>query len=86
MDFKKTATGAFAALAIAASALNVAAADASEYQMAAFSSSNVISEKVTRQGLYREYDVDVNQEVDDARSTFKEAKETKSKKGEICNR
>jgi len=45
------------------------------------SSSTVVSEKVVRQGLYSEYEVDIVQEVDDARSTFKEAKETKSKKG-----
>mmetsp|Transcript_28486 Transcript_28486/g.69338 ORF Transcript_28486/g.69338 Transcript_28486/m.69338 type:complete len:104 (+) Transcript_28486:316-627(+) len=46
-----------------------------------FSSSNVIAEKVVRQGLYSDYEVEITQEVDDARSTFKSAKETKSKKG-----
>lgn len=78
---KKVAAGAFAAFTIASSAFSAPAADASDYQMAAFSSSNVISEKVTRQGLYKEYDVDVVQDVDDATSTFKSAKETKTKKG-----
>ena len=84
-DMKKAAAGAFAAFTIASSVLNVQAADASEYQMAAFSSSNVISETVTRQGVYREDDVEITEhQVDDARSTFKDAKETKSKKGTIC--
>jgi hypothetical protein len=49
---------------------------------AIFSSSQIVSEKVTREGLYGEYSVDVMpQQYDDARSTFKAAKETKSKKG-----
>lgn len=48
----------------------------------AFSSSNIVAEKVIRQGVYQEYEVDIgDQEVDDARSTFKSAKETKTKKG-----
>ena len=47
-----------------------------------FSSSNVVAEKVIREGVYGEYEVDVQpQQYDDARSTFKPAKETKSKKG-----
>uniref|UniRef100_A0A7S1BGW7 Uncharacterized protein n=1 Tax=Corethron hystrix TaxID=216773 RepID=A0A7S1BGW7_9STRA len=43
--------------------------------------SNVVAEKTVRQGIYKEYEVDLVQEVDDARSTFKSTKETKSKKG-----
>ena len=47
-----------------------------------FGSSSLVAERVTREGLYREYDVDVGDQVfDDARSTYKDAKETKSKKG-----
>lgn len=47
-----------------------------------FGSSNLVAERVTREGLYREYDVDLGDQVfDDARSTYKSAKETKSKKG-----
>lgn len=73
----------FAAVAIGSSVLaNPLVADAVEMtQPFPFSSSNVIAEKVVRQGLYADYEVDINQEVDDARSTFKSAKETKSKKG-----
>jgi len=51
-----------------------------------FSSSNVISEKVVREGLYGEYEVDLTQQYDDARSTYKSAKETKSKKGTLISR
>ncbi len=40
-----------------------------------------MAEKVIRQGLYKEYEVDIREEVDDARSTFKAKEETKSKKG-----
>lgn len=54
-----------------------------------FGSSSMISERVTREGLYREYDVDLgDQQFDDARSTYKSAKETKTKKGKwhaICS-
>jgi hypothetical protein len=47
-----------------------------------FGSSSLVAERVTREGLYKEYDVDVSDQVfDDARSTYKDAKETKSKKG-----
>lgn len=72
-------TGAFAAFTIASSVLTVPIADA---MAPTFSSSQVVAEKVTRQGVYREYDIDLpDQKYDDARSTFKAAKETKSKKG-----
>jgi hypothetical protein len=47
-----------------------------------FGSSSLIAERVTREGLYKEYDVDLGDQVyDDARSTYKSAKETKTKKG-----
>ncbi len=43
--------------------------------------SNVVAEKVTREGVYGTYDVDLVQTYDDAESTFKTKKETKTKKG-----
>jgi len=43
--------------------------------------SNVVAEKVVKQGVYKTYEADLYQEVDDAASTFKSTKETKSKKG-----
>jgi hypothetical protein len=47
-----------------------------------FGSSSLIAERVTREGLYKEYDIDLGDQVyDDARSTYKSAKETKTKKG-----
>lgn len=47
-----------------------------------FSSSQTVAAKVIREGVYGEYEVDLPEQVyDDARSTFKAAKETKSKKG-----
>ena len=47
------------------------------------SSSNIVAEKVVREGLYKEYEIDVSTpaNLDNAESTFKSAKETKSKKG-----
>ena len=91
-ELKKAAAGAFAAFTIASSAfhVNVPAAGATDFQMPptspAFitsSASNLlVAATETRQGLYGEYEVDVqDQKYDDARSTFKDAKETKSKKG-----
>lgn len=58
-------------------------ADAVEtMDLPSFGSSSLVAERVTREGLYREYDVDVGDQVyDDARSTYKSAKETKTKKG-----
>lgn len=75
-DLKQAAMGAFAAMTIASSVITAPPAQAS-----VFSSSNIISEKVVREGLYRDYEVDIVQEKDNAESTFKSAKETKSKKG-----
>ena len=69
-----------AAIAIGSSVLSTPiVADAIE--MPIFSSTNVVAEKVKREGLYQEYEVDIQQEYDNAQSTFKSAKETKSKKG-----
>ena len=85
IELKNALAGTFAAAAIGASVLsNPLPADAvSTMADFPFSSSNVIAEKVVRQGLYSDYEVEINQEVDDARSTFKSAKETKSKKGKF---
>jgi hypothetical protein len=83
-DFQKAAVGSFAALTIASSAVtNVLPANAFTVPPA-FSSSTVVAEKVTREGVYGEYTVDVQpQKYDDARSTYKSATETKSKKGKL---
>ncbi|GMH49003.1 hypothetical protein TrLO_g15506 [Triparma laevis f. longispina] len=43
--------------------------------------STTIAEKVTRSGVYKDYDVDIVQTYDNADSTFKSKVETKSKKG-----
>ena len=44
----------------------------------------MIAETVIREGVYGEYSVDVQpQKYDDARSTYKSATETKSKKGKF---
>jgi hypothetical protein len=81
INLKQGAASAFAALTIASNAF-APMANAADFAPPAFlSSSNVVAEKVTRQGMYQDYDVDITQQVDDARSTYKPAKETKSKKG-----
>jgi len=50
----------------------------------AFMPTVTLSEKVIREGVYGEYEIDVPDQVyDDARSTFKSAKETKTKKGTL---
>jgi phosphotransferase system glucose/maltose/N-acetylglucosamine-specific IIC component len=81
LDLKKAAGTAFAAFTIGSSVLNSPIANAVDVQPFAFSSTNIVAEKVVRQGLYSDYEVDIVQERDDARSTFKGAAETKSKKG-----
>ena len=44
----------------------------------------MVAETVIREGVYGEYSVDVQpQKYDDARSTYKSATETKSKKGKF---
>ena len=84
LDLKKAAGTAFAAFTIGSSILSSPMAnafDAATPQPFTFSSTNIVAEKVVRQGLYNDYEVDIVQERDDARSTFKGAAETKSKKG-----
>jgi len=77
-DLKKAAMNTMAAIAIGSSVLSTpVVADAID--MPLFSSTNVVS--VTKQGLYQDYEASVEQEYDNAKSTFKSAKETKSKKG-----
>jgi hypothetical protein len=79
---KKAVGSTFAAATIAASALNPVPVDAAIFESPNFGSSNVIAEKEIRQGIYKEYEIDVNpQSYESAESTFKSAKETKSKKG-----
>lgn len=80
VDLKKAVGGAFAALTIGSSVLTSPIANAVEAPFT-FSSTNIVAEKVVRQGMYADYEVDIVQERDDARSTFKGAAETKSKKG-----
>lgn len=80
-NFKKAAVGAFAAASIA-SGVATTPAHAIDAQFN-FGSTTIVTEKVNREGLYRDYEVDITQERDDARSTFKAAKETKSKKGKL---
>jgi hypothetical protein len=79
-ELKKAAVSTFAAIAIGSSILgNALVADAFDTQATVFSSTNVVAEKVTRQGLYSDYEVEINQEIDDARSTFKSASEFETK-------
>ena len=86
VELQKAATGAVAAATIASSVLSWAPPPADAASFAAFSSSQVVAEKVIREGVYGEYEVDLpEQQYDDARSTFKSAKETKTKKGKILN-
>jgi len=81
-QFKKSVGATFAAAAIAANVFNPVA-DAAVFEPTNFGSSNIIAEKEIRQGVYKEYEIDVTpQNYESAESTFKSAKETKSKKGE----
>jgi hypothetical protein len=82
-DAKKAAVGTFAAFTLASAVFFTPPADAALPPTAAFfSSSTTVSEKVLREGVYFDYEVDVQpQKYDDARSTFKPASETKSNKG-----
>ena len=73
------------AATIAANVLNPAA-DAAVFDSSNFNfgSSNIVAEKVTREGIYGDFEVDVAPQTrDNAESTFKSAKETKGKKGKI---
>ncbi len=80
----KNAVGStFVAATIAANVLTPVA-DAAVFDSPVFgSSSNNVAVTEVRQGVYKEYEIDVTpQQTDNAESTFKSAKETKSKKGE----
>eukprot|EP00536_Pseudo-nitzschia_multiseries_P002913 jgi/Psemu1/284060/fgenesh1_pg.41_\ len=81
-DLKKAAVNTMAAIAIGSSVLSTPViADAMDMQPV-FSTTNIVARTEVREGLYQEYEVEVeDQTLDDARSTFKSAKETKSKKG-----
>ena len=81
-DFKNAAMGAFAAATIASGALTMPA-EAIDTQLGFGGAPTVIlSAKVVKQGMYQDYEIDLEpQTIDDAASTFKSAKETKSKKG-----
>ena len=84
-DPKRAAVNGMAAASLASALVVGPMADAIDLTVDApsFGSSNLVAERVTREGLYKEYDVDVGDQVfDDARSTYKSAKETKGKKGE----
>jgi hypothetical protein len=78
-DLKKAAFSTVAAITIGSSILgNPLVVDAFDLHTPVFSSTNVVAEKVTRQGLYSDYEVEINQGIDDARSTFKSASESES--------
>jgi hypothetical protein len=50
---------------------------------AIYSTTQTVAAKVVREGIYGEFEYDLpDQKYDDARSTFKAAKETKSNKGQ----
>ncbi|KAL7536250.1 hypothetical protein ACHAXR_007021 [Thalassiosira sp. AJA248-18] len=83
-NVQKVAVNGMAAAALASALVVGPMADAVDMVADApsFGSSSLVAEKVTREGLYKEYDVDLgDQTYDDARSTYKSAKETKTKKG-----
>ena len=85
-DATRAATNTMAAASIASALVIGPMADAVDMAMdtPSFGSSSLVAERVTREGLYREYDVDLgDQKYDNADSTYKSAKETKSKKGKI---
>jgi len=82
---KKAAGATFVAATIAANVINPDVAIANDFAMMpnVFQSSNiVVAATETRSGVYKDYDIDLTpQTVDNAESSFKSAKETKSKKG-----
>lgn len=80
-DVKGAAIASFTALTIATNILSTNEPAQAYVDFPTGTSSVVISEKVVREGLYQDYEVDLVQQYDDARSTYKPAKETKSNKG-----
>mmetsp|Transcript_17769 Transcript_17769/g.25977 ORF Transcript_17769/g.25977 Transcript_17769/m.25977 type:complete len:172 (-) Transcript_17769:254-769(-) len=84
VELKKAVVSTFAAATIASNVLIPGAADAVDFAMPVsdFGTTQIVAVSETRQGVYKEYDVDVTpQQLDSAESSFKSAKETKSKKG-----
>ena len=85
-DAKRVAFNGMAAASLASALVVGPMADAVDVMSAdvtpSFGSSSLVAERVTREGIYGEYEVDLGDQVyDDARSTYKSAKETKTKKG-----
>lgn len=85
-NIKKAVASTFVAATIASNAiLPMGAADAADYanfNLDVGNSNIIIAEKVVKEGLYQDYEIEVTpQAVDRADSSFKSAKETKSKKG-----
>lgn len=87
-DLKKAVAATFTAATIASTSF-MPMAEAVDYAspiLHDFGSTTIVAAKTTREGVYGEYELDVPvQVVDDARSTFKSAKETKSKKGKYVS-
>lgn len=81
---KDSAVASFAAIAIASNVFSNMPLPAQAYVNFP-GTSTVVSEKVVREGMYRDYEVDLVQQYDDARSTYKPAKETKSNKGTVVH-
>ena len=82
-DAKRVTVNSLAAASLASALVLAPMAEAVDaMDLPSFGSSTVLAEKITREGIYREYEVDVTDQVyDDAASTYKSAKETKTKKG-----
>ena len=85
LDFKNAAMATFAAATIASSALTPMISEASDMNMIELlpfaSTSTFASEKLIKAGLCKDYEIDnAEQQVDDARSTFKGRTDTRSKK------
>eukprot|EP00578_Thalassiosira_sp_NH16_P026184 CAMPEP_0181100572 /NCGR_PEP_ID=MMETSP1071-20121207/13264_1 /TAXON_ID=35127 /ORGANISM="Thalassiosira sp., Strain NH16" /LENGTH=172 /DNA_ID=CAMNT_0023183309 /DNA_START=18 /DNA_END=536 /DNA_ORIENTATION=+ len=83
-DVKRVAFNGMAAASLASALVVGPMADAVDMMAdtPSFGSSSLVAQRVTREGIYGEYDVDLGDQVyDDARSTYKSAKETKGKKG-----
>ena len=85
LDFKNAAMATFAAATIASSVFTPMISEASDMNMIDLSpfasTSTFVSEKLIKAGLCKDYEIDnAEQQVDDARSTFKGRTDTKSKK------
>ncbi|GKY93139.1 hypothetical protein MPSEU_000281900 [Mayamaea pseudoterrestris] len=83
-ELQKATTGILAAAAIASAVVSSdpLPADAASAMSPYMSSTQTVAAKVVREGIYGEFEYDLpEQKYDDARSTYKAAKETKSNKG-----